>query len=330
MALTKPPQSRKQRGVIASVIRLVVALVVVSILGALLWALSVAGGVEAAEVVDPVVAAPGRLVALDDLTIHLREEGGAGRPPILFLHDFDINGGRQWLALAPSLEGYRLIMPDMVDFGYSTRLEEIGRRHTVIGRAEAMAELLESLSIDRATVVGAGLGGAVAAQLAALRPEMVERLVLIGAEIYGPRPQWYERIHGWPVVGEAYNYTFYGASGVAARRYAAGCETGGWCPDPDARAEREVTARVIGTTAALNALGATPAATTLPGNLANITVPTLVIWGENDIITPRSQAQDLAAAIEGASVSLVPGAGHRVQLEDPQATAELIRQFLSA
>jgi pimeloyl-ACP methyl ester carboxylesterase len=330
MALTKPPRSRKQRGVITSVIRLIVAVVIVAILGAFLWALSVAGGVEAAEVVDPVVAAPGRLVALTDLTIHLREEGGSGRPPILFLHDFDINGGRQWLGLAPSLEGYRLIMPDMIDFGYSTRLEEAGRQHTVIGRAEAMAELLDSLAIDRATVVGAGLGGAVAAQLAALHPELVERLVLIGAEIYGPSPQWYERLDGWPVVGEAYNYTLYGASGTAARRYASGCETGGWCPDPEARAEREVTARVIGTTAALNAFGSTPAATTLPGNLGAITVPTLVIWGENDTITPRNQAQDLAAAIEGATVSLVPGAGHRVQLEDPEGTGELIRQFLSA
>lgn len=327
MGLSKPPKARPEGGVLASVLRALFGAALVALMGGFLWALSIATGVEGAETVDPATG-PGRFVNVSAGTIHLREHGSASQPAILFIHDFDINGGRQWVDLVEDLDGFYSIMPDMIDFGYSTRLEERGRSHTVVGRAESMIDLLERMEIDEAVVVGAGLGGEVAAQMAALSPEVVSSLVLITPEIYGPEPQWYEWVHGWPVLGEAYNFTFFGASRSAAKRYAAGCETGGWCPNEATRQEREVTARVRGTTNALNAMGATAPASTLPSGLSNIAAPTLILWGDGDTVTPLSDGQTLAESIVGASLTLVPGTGHRPQLEDPVATAGLVAEFV--
>ncbi|HUO45617.1 MAG TPA: alpha/beta hydrolase [Acidimicrobiia bacterium] len=301
----------------------------IALMGAFLWALSIATGVEAAETIDPHLTAPGRILNVGDLAVHIREEGAEGQPAVLLLHDFDVAGGYQWLGVTELFEGYRIVIPDLVGFGYSSRLEDMGRPHTVIGRAENLALLLERLEIESSSVIGAGYGGVVAAQLAALRPDLVENLVLVSPEIFGPPPSWYRFLHGWPVLGEAYNFTAHGASRSASNRYAAGCEDGGWCPDGEALAEREVTARVRGTTAAFNAFGSTPAATTLPGALSSIAAPTLVLWGAHDDVTPLSDGEDVAAAIPGASLSVIPGTGHRPHLEEPAVTTGLIIDFLA-
>lgn len=331
MSLAKPPRSKASRGAISSIFRFIAIVVTVALLAGLVWAFTVANQVEGTETVDPTVAPPGRFLALPGLVpLHLREEGGASQPAVLFIHDFDIAGGRQWLAVADELNGYRSIMPDMVGFGYSPRSEDPGRLHTIYGKAETLAALLDELEIGEAAVVGAGYGGTVAAQLATIRPDLVGKLVLIDAEIYGPEPPWHAIVNGWPIVGDAYNFTYFGASPTAARRYQAGCATGGWCPSEEAIAERDLTAHVIGTAESLNAMAATPLASTLPDDLTSITAPTLILWGETDTSTPVSQGEQIQAAITGAEFLLVPGTGHRPHLEDPVATAGFIAAFLSS
>jgi pimeloyl-ACP methyl ester carboxylesterase len=331
VSLTKPPSSKPQRGIFSSVLRLIVIVVTVVLLGGLVWAFTVANQIDRAETVDPTLAPPGRFVAVPGLiTIHLREGGRPTSPAVLFIHDFDVAGGRQWQALADELGGYRAIMPDLVGFGYSPRLEDQSRLHTVFGKAEVLAALLREMEIESAAVVGAGSGAAVAAQLAATDPGLVDKLVLVGAEIYGPQPAWHGFFSSWPIVGDAYNFTLYGASPTATRRYQHGCDDGGWCPDADAMAIREEAARVVGTAESLTALAATPPASTLPADLSRITAPTLILWGELDPLTPVSQGEQLKTAIAGAELRLVPGSQHRPHLEDPVATAAFIAAFLSS
>lgn len=331
MSLTKPPSSKPQRGIFSSIFRLILIVVTVVLLGGLIWAFAVANQIEGEETVDPTIAPPGRFIAVPGFVpVHLLEEGSSARPAVLFVHDFDVAGGRQWLAVADELSEYRAIMPDLVGFGYSPRLEDQSRLHTVVGKAEVLAALLEELEIESASVVGAGSGAAVAAQLAARRPDLVDRLVLIDAEIFGPKPAWHEFFSSWPIIGDAYNFTFHGASPTATRRYQEGCDDGGWCPDAEAVAVREETARVVGTAASFTALAATPPASTLPDDFSLITAPTLILWGELDTLTPVSQGEQLRTAIDGAEITLVPGARHRPHLEDPAATAAFIAAFLSS
>ena len=232
--------------------------------------------------------------------------------------------------MAESLAGYQLIVPDQIDFGYSGRPERSGRVHTVFGRAETMIAFLEQLEIARATVVGAGMGAAVAAQMAAIEPAMVDRLVLLSAEIYGPEEDWTAMFYRLPLVGKALNFTSYGGGSQAAANYEEECATQGFCPTPEDHNARQIGAAMAGTSDALVAMAATPAASTVPADLPRIAAPTLVVWGDQDRVTPLEDGRRLAEEIEGASVEVIAGAGHQPHREDPAATAQRIATFLSS
>jgi pimeloyl-ACP methyl ester carboxylesterase len=309
--------------------RFIFTVIFLAIVGGLGWAVVVNGSIQSAEALDRDVVAPGTIVIIPGLTeVHLRSEGSGD--PVLFIHDFDLAGGYQWTKTAELLSDHRLLMPDLVDFGFSARPSSRGRLHTVVGQAETMLAMLEELGISNLSVVGAGLGGSVAAQMASLEPGVVDRLVLIAPEILGPEPSWKSILYRLPSVGDAMTFTFMGAGGRADSSYSAGCGNGGYCPDAETRAARMTAAMVPGTTNALTAMFATPPASTLPDSLGTITAPTLIVWGADDTITPPSQAEDLQRALVGSSLEIVAGAGHRPHLEDPEAIAALISAFLSS
>ena len=328
MSLARPPE-RQASGPLALIGRFLLTVIFLAIVGAIGWAVVTNQSIESAESLDRDVVAPGTIVIIPGLTeVHLRSEGTGD--PVLFIHDFDLAGGYQWTKTAELLTDHRLLMPDLVDFGFSARPSSRGRLHTVVGQAETMLAMLEELGISNLSVVGAGLGGSVAAQMASIEPGVVDRLILISPEILGPEPSWQSILYRLPSVGDAMTFTFLGAGGRADSTYSAGCGNGGYCPDAEARGARMAAAMVPGTTNALTAMFATPPASTLPDSLGTITAPTLILWGADDAITPLSQGQDLQRAMAGSSLEVVPGAGHRPHLEDPEATAALISAFLSS
>jgi pimeloyl-ACP methyl ester carboxylesterase len=328
MSLARPP-SRPRASLAGTIGRLVVILLLVALVGAVGWALSVRGNISSVETVDRELVAPGNIVVITGLTdVHLQTLGGAG-PPVMLIHDFDLAGGYQWQPLAESLSSHRLLVPDLVDFGYSARPGDTGRLHTIVGQAETMLALLEEIQVSRVSVVGAGIGGSVAAQMAALAPDVIDRLVLIAPEIYGPAQSWSSLLFRLPLVGQAMTFTFFGAGAQADTRYLTGCDAGGYCPDSEARAARAVAARVTGTAQALFARLQTPPASTLPDAVSSITARTLILWGDRDAITPLVEGETLTGTIPGASLLILPGTGHRPHLEDPAATGLLIADFLA-
>jgi pimeloyl-ACP methyl ester carboxylesterase len=64
--------------------------------------------------------------------------------------------------------------------------------------------------------------------------------------------------------------------------------------------------------------------------LPEITVPTIVIVGEQDVLTPPADSEAMAGAIPGARLVTVPGAGHLTPMERPRAVAEALGEFFSA
>lgn len=67
----------------------------------------------------------------------------------------------------------------------------------------------------------------------------------------------------------------------------------------------------------------------LEPHLERIAVPTHIVWGEQDLWIPSDRAERLAAAIPGAGVSLVPDAGHLIQLDAPVALATVLHRWLA-
>ncbi|MGH9894903.1 MAG: alpha/beta fold hydrolase, partial [bacterium] len=149
------------------------------------------------------------------------------------------------------------------------------------------------------------------------------------AEIYGPAEDWTATFYGLPVVGKALNFTSFGGGSRAILNYESECAAGGFCPTPDDHNARQIGAAMAGTSDALAAMSATPAAATVPADLPTITVPTLVIWGDEDQITPLADGRQIASQIEGATTEVISGAGHQPHRQDPVATAQRISTFLT-
>ncbi|HEY7704285.1 MAG TPA: alpha/beta hydrolase [Acidimicrobiia bacterium] len=328
MALSSPPKSRPQGGGLARFFRFLFLLVFVVGVVAAVWARGVATRAEAVESVDPSVDRPGDVALIDGATIHFRREGGSGQV-LLLVHDYDVFAGAEWLPLADAMQTGQLLMPDQVGFGYSTRPTESGLPLTVAGRAETLHLLMQALDLPATVVIGSGGGVAIATQLAALHPDDVTGLVLISGSAVRSRPSLIERAMGWPVVGEAVAYTFEAGGERSARAFAAGCDDGGWCPTSEQVDERRHVASVRGTSAGLALWASTPPASTLPSDLDQIAVPTLVLWGEDDQTMSFDDAQEMAASIAGSELRVVVGAGHQPHLEDPAAVAALITEFLA-
>ena len=67
----------------------------------------------------------------------------------------------------------------------------------------------------------------------------------------------------------------------------------------------------------------------LQADATHITTPTLIVWGQDDTTTPISNGQLLANAIKGATMVVIPDAGHFVFLDQPQQTLDHLKQFLT-
>ena len=180
-------------------------------------------------------------------------------------------------------------------------------------------ELLDALGLSRATFVGHSFGGMVACEVASARPARVDRLVLIDAlglwRDDVPIPNWMLLPHE-----ELVGHVFRDADGEAARRMFAPPE------DPEAR----VMARV-GLQWAMGATGKFlwPIPDKgLKRRIHRIRVPTLVVWGKEDRITPPVYAEEFVRRIPGARAETLDQAGHAPHLEQPDTVARLIRDFL--
>ncbi len=100
-------------------------------------------------------------------------------PPLLLLHGSE--HGEHWRVWEPMLglsDNHRLIMPDLIGYGASSKPNEIPD-HTV--QANVLRDLLENLRFSTVTLIGSGWGGQIAIELALQSPDMVDSLVLIAS-----------------------------------------------------------------------------------------------------------------------------------------------------
>ncbi len=186
--------------------------------------------------------------------------------------------------------------------------------------------LLERLEVSQVCFAGLSMGGFVAMRMAARRPDLVSRLVLIETS-YEPEPvknvaryrllTAIYRTIGPRIVASRVAPIMLGRSILADRARAA--EVAGFVKLMTRR--RDVWKAVN---------GVIDRAGVAASELARITVPTLVIVGDEDVATPPAKAQQIVAAITGARLVTIPRAGHSSTLEEPAAVTAAIEQFLAS
>jgi 3-oxoadipate enol-lactonase len=242
--------------------------------------------------------------------------------PLLLLHGFPLDRG-MWAEQVAALSGtVRCIAPDLRGFG-SAALTESGGAWTMDDYARDVVALLDSLGVARVRVAGFSMGGYVAFALWRLHPERVSALALVdtraGADTAEGRTKRDEMIAlarqgGADAVAER---QIAGLVGKTTREERPGVVT--------AAMEMMRRAPVAGIVAALQAMRDRPDSTPL---LPTITVPTVVIVGDEDVLTPAKDARILADGIPGARLEVVARAGHLAPMEQPHVVTELLRTGL--
>jgi len=270
----------------------------------------------------PTVSAP-RTVRVGDITVAVQEYG-EGDPLLI------INGTSQslgfWAELAPAWASrYRVVTYDLRGMGGS---ERGSGAITVASLAADALGLLEALGIDRAHVLGYSLGSAVAQELALAAPERVAPLVLYCT--WG-RTDGFQRAM---LTGLAHPWR---TGDLEAALGALGVAFSPQLLDDPAFGELiqqmlplfPSTEQQIRTTA--EQWDADLAHDTLD-RLGSITAPTLVVAGEQDLLTPPWHGRQVADAIPGARLEMFtgPGSSHALGVERAGEFVPLVADFLGA
>ncbi len=217
---------------------------------------------------------------LNGIDLHW-EAHGEGEP-LVWLHGF-MGTGADWRHVFPDgLSGYRLIFPDLPGHGAST-----GRHGSYSFRASAddVLSLLDSMGLDRASVIGLSGGGITALHLATCHPHRIARLVIVSAPASFP-PQA-------RAIQREFSQAMLGPAETARLRE---------CHPRDGQLDALI-AQARGFADAGD-----PAFT--DADLAAITADTLIVFGDRDFLYPVSLACDLRRAIPRSWLWVVPNGGH--------------------
>ena len=252
-----------------------------------------------------------RNVLVNDTPCRVWEAGDG--PPLAFLAG--LGGIPRWTPfLARLAESRRVVAPSLPGHPGGPAYEHLDSH---LDWVVAIRELLDTAGAGRADLLGVSVGGALAADVAALWRESVPRLALVAPlGLYDPAEPvtdvWAQRpdaLGGLLCHDEA--------------RYRALFAL----PDGADQVEWQVE-RVRAATAEARLLW--PMCDTgLARRLHRITAPTLLVWGEEDRVIAPSYAERFAAAIPGSTtIRTIADAGHLVDVDQPERLAEAVLDFL--
>ena len=253
---------------------------------------------------------PGATIAYDDV--------GDG-PPIVFLHAFPLDRAMWDPQVSALAHRARCIAPDLPGFGGSSS----SRPPSMEQWADDVAALLDHLDVRRAVIAGLSMGGYVALALWRRHPERVRALVLADTRADADSPDARERRRELIALAERE-----GSAAVAARQLTGliGRSTRERAPALVEHVRRLLErAPVPGIVGALQGMMARPDATT---TLATISVPTLVVTGDEDVLTPPRDGRRMHERIPQSDFELLAGAGHLSSLERPAAFNHLLGELL--
>jgi pimeloyl-ACP methyl ester carboxylesterase len=254
-------------------------------------------------------------------------------PAVVLLHGLS-NSVEFWQYNIASLAAHhRVYALDLLGFGRSDK--EIGT-FSLSYSGSFMAQFMDALEIERATLVGNSLGGAISAQTAGQFPERVERLILVDPAGFGTELSPVLRAWAIPVVGSAAfrlyqqlfprlkQWVFYNSRSLDNEWLAGAAEV------LRTTGVRENSIKVVRTGVSLRKGQREELFGELHGLLAKSSVPTLIIWGRNDFVVPLAHAYAAQKLIANSEVRVIERCGHIPQVERPVEFNRLVLEFLAS
>ena len=251
-----------------------------------------------------------------EIAYEIRGDG----PPVVLLHPFPCNH-EFWNPVASALESrYRLILPDLRGHGDS----EIGEGPALMQKhATDLARVLDTAGIGKAAFIGCSIGGYILFEFWRRFRQRAASLVLCDT-----RPQ--------PDTAEGRATRLRNAAAVLEQGTELFLDT----MIPKLIGRTTINTRpdkVAGARAMMRKMSAEDISLVLRGmaerpdsvaDLKSINVPTLIVVGEEDELTPVSDADLMRQNITGSQLKVIPKAGHYAPWEQPEAVGTMLRQFL--
>lgn len=256
-------------------------------------------------------------------------------PAILLIHGIGDNSTTWDVIHAKLAQRFTVIAPDLLGHGKSDKPRA---DYSVAAYANGMRDLLSVLDIDRVTVVGHSLGGGVAMQFAYQFPQLVERLVLVGAGGVTKDVNVVFRLASLPMGSEALALLrlplVLPAVQLAGR--IAGLAIGSTglgrdlpnvlrilddLPEPTASAAFSRTLRAV-----VDWRG--QIVTMLDRCYLTEAIPVQIIWGSRDVVVPVRHAEMAHAAMPGSRLEIFERSGHFPFHDDPARFIDVVQRFI--
>ena len=277
-----------------------------------------------------------RYVIANGTRTHFTECGGDG-PVIVALHGGGAgSSGRAGMApLMQALPGdYRMIAPNSVGgFGFTD--VNAPAPYGIQSRVDHLEDFVDTLGLDRFTLLGNSQGAWCVARYAICHPDRVERLILIGSATIGLAMGFPEERTPAMAALQGYDHTREGM-----RRLLEGLVYNKALITDELIELRFISSTRPGAAEASKAamrgnrfFQTDPVLRTqfaMKESLPAVTkaIPTTVIWGEDDGFAPVTLGRKLEPLLPDATFHFIPKAGHQVQNDQPQAVAEIVDAFM--
>lgn len=273
------------------------------------------------------------IITIDGRKLRVDQVGDPANPPVVLVHGI----GRfleDWDELSERLaDDYRVIRFDVPGFGYSDPLPGPIDQPSL---ARGIAPILDAMSETRPVhMVGNSLGGAITMEFAAAHPERVRSMTLVNSAGFGASVTFLLKLLTIPVLGWLLTRH---VNKQAARMF----ESAIFVDRSFVTKQRVDRAVVIGNQPGngnfmyrlVHALGTFRGVRpewreSLLRRVTEKDRPTLIIWGDGDKVLPVAHMETALRTFPSASSHLFKGVGHMPQIEAPDETAQVIRDFLA-
>ncbi|MER2599731.1 MAG: alpha/beta hydrolase [Caldilineales bacterium] len=277
-------------------------------------------------------------IATNGITLHVALAGPADGPPVVLLHGFpEYWGGWQRQIPALAAAGYRVIVPDQRGYNLSSKPRGVAA-YRITHLMDDVIGLLDALGYRQVALVGHDWGAAVAWWVAGMHPDRLSKLAILN--VPHTAVMFRALLHSWRQLRRSWYMFFFQLprvpeSSLAANNWRNAVRTlkgstrrGTWTPE-QIGGYRGAWSQAGAITAMLNWYRAALRGQGKLASLGRIRVPTLMIWGAQDIALGRELAQPSIELCDTGRLVFLEEAGHFVQHEEPEQVNTLLLDFLT-
>jgi len=257
-----------------------------------------------------------KFVTIDDNKIRYLESG-ASNDLIVLVHGLGASAERWEFVIPEFSKNYKVIVPDLIGFGHSDKpLVD----YTTEFFTDFLENFFKKLDIKRTNIIGSSLGGQITAEFTSKNQEVIENLVLVS-------PSGVMK-HSTPALDAYVMAALYPNMEGAKNAF-----------EMMAGSTREIHENIIedfvkrmklpnAKMAFMSTLLGLKNADIITKSLQKITVPSLIIWGEDDPVIPVKYADDFVSSIQDCRFYMMDNCGHTPYVDDPQRFSKLVLDFL--